>query len=70
MIEVLLCDLIDPATVLLWDKQAFHRQYSHIERMQSKDGVKPAVHTYKGAFFCIECCNYLDKKGRIFTFAV
>jgi hypothetical protein len=32
---------------------------------RSKKGVKPAVHSYKGPYYCIECCNYIDKEGKL-----
>jgi hypothetical protein len=31
----------------------------------STDGVASSVHAYRGPYFCICCCNYLDKKGRL-----
>lgn len=31
----------------------------------SSQGVAPSVHAYRGAFFCIRCCNYLDHSGVI-----
>lgn len=31
----------------------------------SSESVAPSVHAYRGPYFCIRCCNYLDKAGRI-----
>lgn len=31
----------------------------------SEAGIKPAIYIDKGAYFCIECCNYLDNQGRL-----
>lgn len=31
----------------------------------SPDGVATSVHAYRGPYFCIHCCNYLDKSGRL-----
>ena len=31
----------------------------------STDGVASSVHAYRGPYFCIHCCNYLDGKGRL-----
>ncbi|HEX2614270.1 MAG TPA: hypothetical protein VHL10_02155 [Nitrososphaera sp.] len=29
------------------------------------EGVAPSMHSYRGPYFCIRCCNYLDKHGRL-----
>lgn len=29
----------------------------------SPEGVAPAMHSYRGAYFCMRCCNYLDDSG-------
>ncbi|HEY7734991.1 MAG TPA: hypothetical protein VIB07_09385 [Nitrososphaera sp.] len=29
----------------------------------SSQSVAPSVHAYRGAYFCIRCCNYLDQSG-------
>lgn len=29
------------------------------------DSVAPAVHTYRGPYFCARCCNYLDEGGEL-----
>ena len=29
------------------------------------EGVAPAVHAYRGDYFCIHCCNYLDVDGQV-----
>jgi hypothetical protein len=31
----------------------------------SSQSVAPSMHTYRGAYFCIRCCNYLDESGTI-----
>lgn len=31
----------------------------------SKRGIKPALHSQNGPFYCIECCNYVDGEGRL-----
>lgn len=31
----------------------------------SLDGVASSAHSYRGPYFCIHCCNYLDKSGRL-----
>ena len=31
----------------------------------SKRGVKPSVHLRNGPYYCIECCNYIDKEGKL-----
>ena len=29
------------------------------------EGVAPAMHAYRGDYFCIRCCNYLDVDGQV-----
>jgi hypothetical protein len=36
------------------------------QECDSKSGVKPSVHSYRGPYFCIQCCNYLDSQGKAF----
>ncbi len=31
----------------------------------SSESVAPSMHTYRGAYFCIRCCNYLDDSGMV-----
>ena len=31
----------------------------------SGDGVATSVHAYRGPYFCIHCCNYLDNGGQL-----
>ena len=31
----------------------------------SAESVAPSMHSYRGASFCIRCCNYLDDSGMI-----
>jgi hypothetical protein len=26
--------------------------------------VRPSVHSYRGPYFCIQCCNYIDERGK------
>jgi len=30
-----------------------------------KRGLKPAIHSEKAPYYCIECCNYIDNDGKI-----
>ena len=29
----------------------------------SSESVAPSMHSYRGAYFCVRCCNYLDDSG-------
>ncbi|MGI0025521.1 MAG: hypothetical protein ACREA4_10320 [Nitrososphaera sp.] len=31
----------------------------------SSQGVAPSMHSYRGSYFCIRCCNYLDDTGKV-----
>lgn len=37
------------------------------QECDSKSGVKPSMHSYRGPYFCIQCCNYLDMQGKVFV---
>jgi hypothetical protein len=32
----------------------------------NKGRVRPSAHEYKGPYFCIGCCNYLDNQGKVY----
>jgi hypothetical protein len=49
-------------------KDIVHQLYKipSCQECDSKSGIKPSVHSYRGPYFCIQCCNYLDIYGRVF----